>query len=69
MYWINFYDTYKNGYNETLGGDGGPNLPGEKNPNSKLVEKDIYIIREAVLKCEPQKKFFIDNFKDKISYS
>lgn len=24
IYWINYYDTYHNGYNATLGGDGRP---------------------------------------------
>lgn len=30
IYYINFYDTYKNGYNSTKGGDGGFIVPDEK---------------------------------------
>jgi len=48
-YWINFYDSYNNGYNETKGGDSGPSMPGEKNPNSKLKEADIISIRQMIL--------------------
>lgn len=29
-YWINFFDTYQNGYNMTPGGDGGPTTRGKK---------------------------------------
>ena len=48
-YWINFYNSYNNGYNETKGGDSGPSMPGEKNPNSKLKEADIISIRQMIL--------------------
>ena len=44
-YWIKYYDSYYNGYNETEGGDGGPSLPLESNPNSKLKNEDIIYIR------------------------
>lgn len=69
IYWINFFDTYYNGYNETLGGDGGPSMPGEANPNATLTENDVYIIRNAALQCLPQKDFFENSeLKNKISY-
>lgn len=48
-YWIEYFNTYYNGYNETLGGDSGPSMPGEKNPNSKLTELDIINIRTELL--------------------
>lgn len=49
-YWINYYNSYNEGYNETLGGDSGPSLPGEKNPNSKLTKDDVINIRSELLK-------------------
>ncbi len=48
-YWIKYYDSYNKGYNETLGGDTGPSMPGENNPNSKLTEEDVYNIRIKIL--------------------
>lgn len=39
------YDTYKNGYNETTGGEGVSNI-GELHPNARLTEKDVIDIRE-----------------------
>lgn len=44
-YWIKYYDSYHNGYNETEGGDSGPRLPLELNPNSKLKNEDVIYIR------------------------
>lgn len=41
-YWIQYYDSYNNGYNMTIGGS---NLIGEDNPNSKLTKKDVITIR------------------------
>lgn len=48
-YWIGYYDSYNNGYNETKGGEGGPSLPGEKNPNSSLTEQEVQNIRTLLL--------------------
>lgn len=48
-YWIAFYDSYNNGYNETIGGDCGPIMSGENNPNSKVQEIDVIAIRTALL--------------------
>ena len=49
-YWINYYNSYNSGYNETLGGDCGPQMPGELNPNAKLTELDVIAIRTEILK-------------------
>lgn len=35
QYWINYYNTYHDGYNDTIGGDGSPNL------SIKLSKEDI----------------------------
>ena len=49
QYWIKYYDSFHNGYNETIGGDSGPSWPGELNPNAKLNKEDIIFIRESIL--------------------
>lgn len=48
-YWIAFYNSYNDGYNETLGGDCGPVMFGEENPNSKLTTEDVVNIRQSLL--------------------
>lgn len=65
-YWINKYNSYENGYNETLGGDTGPSMPGEKNPNSKLVESDIIFIRTALLEGKMPSEIYL-LYADRIS--
>lgn len=40
-YWIEYYNTYKDGYNETKGGEGlegAPHLKGDNHPNSLISE-------------------------------
>ena len=65
-YWIDFYKSYDNGYNETLGGDCGPSLPGESNPNSKLTEAEVIIIRQSILDGKMLSEVYKD-YSDKIS--
>lgn len=43
IYWIDFYDSYKNGYNRTIGGD---SLHGENHPRAILTEDIVWEIRE-----------------------
>lgn len=49
MYYINKYDTFKNGYNATIGGDSNAigKFQGEKNGRALLTENDIRYIREC----------------------
>lgn len=49
IYWINYYNSYKNGYNETLGGEGGPGLKEELNPRALLDKQDVIDIRQSIL--------------------
>ncbi len=42
-YWINFYDTYNNGYNLTSGGDA---VRGEEHGRAILTEAEVYFIRD-----------------------
>ena len=44
IYWINFLDTYNNGYNATKGGDtadGRSALRGQEHPFAKLTQKEV----------------------------
>ena len=67
IYWISYYDSYANGYNETPGGeiicDGG-----ENHPNHKLTEKDIINIR-TYYKNKARKKDIYNLYKNKIGES
>lgn len=67
-YWIEFYNSYKEGYNETEGGDSGPALKGDKNPKAKLTENEVKDIRQRILNMELPGYIFID-YKEKISKS
>jgi len=67
-YWIKYYNSYKDGYNETLGGETGPSLIGELNPQAKLTEQNVYNIRQRVYNLEPAWDIYQD-YKNKISYS
>lgn len=46
-YYIQKYDTYQNGYNETPGGDCRDNVKDEKHPKTKLTNEQVYYIREC----------------------
>ena len=47
IYWINFYNSYKTGYNRTTGGflHGSWECQGEKNPRAQLSAEDVANIR------------------------
>lgn len=44
-YWIKYYDTYKSGYNETLGGQKSFSNKGENHSQAKLTKKDVNNIK------------------------
>lgn len=66
IYWINFFDSYNNGYNETMGGDCGPSLPGELNPNAILKVEDIINIRTQLLQGKMRNEVY-QEYANKIS--
>lgn len=68
IYYIQKYNSFNQGYNETTGGDKGPSLKGENNPKAKLTELDVIQIRNRILKKELPMEIFID-YKNKISKS
>jgi group I intron endonuclease len=66
-YWIDKYDTYHNGYNETLGGDGVSGAIGEKHHNHKLTEADVIAIRQRWAACKESVQDIYTTYKDSIT--
>ena len=69
IYWIAFYDTFHNGYNMTEGGQGFKgSQKGDKHPNHKLTEKQVYEIRERYNNHEYSYEVYED-YKEIVSES
>ena len=67
--WINYFNSYHNGYNETVGGDiGGFNRDGELHPNHKVTIEDVVDIRTRYGKLERRKTVW-ELYKNKIGKS
>lgn len=56
-YWISAIDSYKNGYNQTCGGE---DFNGENHPRHKLTEEDVINIRVRYMNKERRKDVYID---------
>lgn len=56
-YWIAFYNTYKDGYNQTSGGE---DNAGENHPKHKLTSQDVINIRIRYNNHERKKDVFLD---------
>lgn len=67
IFWISYYDTFANGYNETPGGEI-ICVGGEKHPNHKLTEEDIKNIRNYY-KCKARKKDVYSLYENRIGKS
>ncbi len=67
-YFINYYDSYKNGYNATKGGNevGNSVHKGETNGRALLNKEDVEYIRECYNEHIPFKIIY-EQYKDKIS--
>ena len=68
-YFIKYYNSYKNGYNATIGGDdkvGNSAHKGEANGRALLTQDDVIYIRECYNAHIPFKKVFAE-FENKIS--
>ena len=68
-YWISFYDSYNNGYNESEGGDGGSqkgHCLGSLNGRSLLNEEDVIFIRTKFKEGISRQDCY-KFFKDKIT--
>lgn len=68
IYWIKFYDTFYNGYNETLGGDY-RNVSEEQHPNHKLTKEDVIDIRIRWHACCESTREIYEDYKDRIGKS
>ena len=67
IYWISYYDSYKNGYNGTTGGSFiDADTSGEKNGRALLTEQDVIYIRECYNNHIPFREVY-KLYKDKIS--
>lgn len=49
IFWIDYYDSYNNGYNMTPGGDGTTEITGVNNPSSKITEKQLQEIYHKLI--------------------
>lgn len=68
-YWISFYNTYFNGYNETLGGEGVSGVFGEKHHNHKLLEADVINIRQRYAACKESVQDIYQDYQARIQKS
>lgn len=70
-YWIKYYDSWQNGYNENQGGEGGSSKGhclGEANGRAKLNKEDVIFIRTKYAEGISRKECY-KFFKNKISES
>lgn len=67
-YWIAYFDTYHNGYNQTTGGEV-VNMGGELHPNHKLNEDDVIEIRLRWASCTISTRELYYDYKHKIGKS
>lgn len=80
QYYIQFYDTYRNGYNETLGGDGSAylELPEQEicqfylthglKETAKYFEHDIETIRRVLYKNNIRQRTLSEQMRLSVSY-
>lgn len=69
IYWIAYYDSYRNGYNSTPGGECGSHVIGEDSHFAKLSEKDVITIRKIRALKTYQRSEIWEFYKNKISES
>lgn len=62
IFWIEKFDSFKNGYNSTLGGQIG-NTKGELHPNAKLTNQEVLLIKEKLLNSAIKKSEIAKYFK------
>lgn len=65
-YWIQYYNTFYSGYNNTFGGDGANG--DDEHPNHKLSLQDVVNIRKAYANHE-RKILVEERYRDKIGHS
>lgn len=68
QYWINKLNTYTDGYNATLGGDGGVTVLDPRKKYGKLTTEEVIYLRKRYLECRyPASLIYEKEFKDKIT--
>lgn len=68
QFWINHFDSIKNGYNITYVNDEGCNVRGEFNPRTKLTNEDVLEMRNRVHINKEYPKEVYQDYEDKIAY-
>lgn len=71
VYWIDFYNSYNDGYNSTIGGDVGNDgiFKGEDNPKAVLTNQDVLHIRMLKSEMKYSRSEIYDKYKEIISIS
>ena len=68
QYWINQYDSIKNGYNITYVENDGCVIHGEFNPRTKLTNEEVLEMRNRVHISKEYPKEVYEDYANKISY-
>ena len=68
-YWIQYYNCYgNNGYNATIGGDGGVTCENPRDKFGKLTNDEVIYLRKRFAECKyPSSYIYECEFKDKIT--
>ena len=69
IYWISYYDSYKNGYNSTPGGECGPGLKGEDCIRALFTNEEVLELRKLRASKKYTRSSLYELYKDKISES
>ena len=72
VYWISYFDTYKNGYNATAGGDSPSENSahrGEDHPCAKLTIKDVEKCRQWYKEGKRSREVWEENFQNIVKFS
>ena len=68
IYWIGYYNTYQNGYNITIGGDGGKTFDSYREKFGKLTEDEVIYLRKRYAECKyPKSLIYEKEFSDRIT--
>ena len=63
IYWIGYYNTYQNGYNVTIGGDGGKTFDSYREKFGKLTEDEVIYLRKRYAECKYPKNLIYEKCK------
>lgn len=67
-YWIQYYNSFNDGYNETLGGDGGITVANPRQSYGKLTTEEVIYLRQRYVECKyPASFIYNKEFSNKIS--